>query len=356
MAELDNIVSVTITRESTAISTADFSIPAIVTTHNKFTARAQVYTDLDAVAGDFDSTDTAYIIASKMFGNDVRPSQIVIGRRQSDGTVLTPTVADNTLYSVTINGVTYTYTSGTSATATTIVTGLKSAIGTPTGITVGGTTTLTLTVTAPGTAWTYSNSSNLTAAPTAATETWADTLDAVVAQNNSWYGLVTESHVDADILAISAWVAAHRKIYGVSSQNTTVPTNATTDIASQLDALGYSRVFIVYLPTANTDYPEAAWMGSQITYTPGTNDWDFKQTQAGVTVSNLTDPQKAFLRGKNCNMYTTVAGVDIFQDGNMVNGSPIDEQIIVDWLYARLQEAVFFRLVNSLKVPLNIAA
>lgn len=355
MAEIDQIVQVTITRESTAISTASFNIPCAVATHTKFAARAQAYTDMDAVAEDFDSTDSAYILASKLLGNDVRPASIVIGRRQVDSATFTPTVADNTQYTVTLNGTTYNFTSGTSATATTIVTGLKAAIGSPTGITVTGTTTLILTVTVPGSAWTVTSSSNLVQVNTTPTETWADTLDAVAATNDTWYGLVTETHVDADILAIAAWVASKRKLYGTSTQNTTVPTNSTSDIASQLKALGYSRVYIVYLPTANTDYPEAAWMGSQITYTPGNNTWNFKQTQAGVTVSNISDSQRAFLRGKNCNMYTTVAGVAQFQDGKVVNGGWIDETIIIDWLYARLQEAVFFRLVNSLKIPFTRA-
>lgn len=355
MAELDQIVQVTITKESTAISTASFNIPAVVAAHTKFASRTQVYTDMDAIAEDFHSTDKVYIIASKLFGNDVRPASIVVGRRQVDSSTFTPTVADNTQYTVTLNGTAYNFTSGVSATATTIVTGLKTAIGTPTGITVSGTTTLVLTVTTPGSAWSVSSSSNLVQVDTAPTETWAASLDAIVQENNTWYGLVTESHVDADILAIAAWTATKRKIYGASTQSTTVPTNATTDIASQLDALGYDRTYLVYLPTADSQYPEAAWMGSQITYTPGNNDWDFKQTQAGVTVSNISDAQRAFLRGKNCNMYSTVAGVDIFQDGNMVDGTPIDETIVVDWLYARLQEAVFFRLVNTLKIPFTRA-
>ena len=31
----------------------------------------------------------------------------------------------------------------------------------------------------------------------------------------------------------------------------------------------------------------------------------------------------------------------------------ITEQIVVDWTYARMQEQIFFRLINTLKVPMT---
>ena len=354
MAELDNIIQIQITRESTPVTTASFATPMVLTTHTKFSERARTYTDIDGVAADFDSTDKAYIIAQRIFGQSgARVPSIVIGRRQVDEVTLTPTVANNATYTVTINGVDYTYLSDANATAAEITAGLDTAIGSPTGITATDNTgTLTVEVTTPGTAWSITVSSNLTQANVTPTETWVEALDAVTAVNDVWYALVAETHVEADQNALAAAIQARRKIYGTSTQDTNVPTSATTDIASDLKAAGMGRTFIVYLPTADTEYPEAAWIGSQLAYTPGSNDWDFKRG-ALVTVGNLTDTQRTFLRGKNCNMFTTVGGVNIFQDGNMADGLPTDEQILTDWLYARLQEGVFFRLINSLKVPMT---
>lgn len=354
MAEIDNIISIQISRESTPVSVASFQIPMILTTHTKFSERARTYTDFDAVAADFDSTDKAYVIAQRIFGQSgARIPSVVIGRRQVDEVVLTPTVANNQVYTVTINGVDYTYTSDADATAAEITAGLDTAIGSPTGITVtDGTGTLTVEVTTPGTAWSIATSSNLTQANTTPTETWVDALDAVTQANSTWYALVAETHVQADVLALAAAIQTRRKIYGTSTQDPAVPTSGTTDVGYLLDAGNYGRTFIVYLPTADTEYPEAAWIGSQLAYTPGSNDWDFKRG-ALITVSNITDSQRAFLRGKNVNMYTEVGGVDIFQDGNMADGLPIDEQVLVDWLYARLQEGIYFRLINSLKIPMT---
>lgn len=357
MSELDQIIQITLTRESTPVATASFQIPLILAAFTNFSERTRTYTDFDAVADDFSSTDKVYTIAQKLFGQSTVgavPPSIVVGRRQVDSVTFTPTVADSTAYTVTLNGIVYTFTSGVGATATTIVTGLKAAIGSPTGITVTGTTTLTLAATVAGTAWSVIASVNLVAVNAAPTETWADALTAVSDDNDVWYALVTETHTSADVQALSAAIQARRKIFGTSSQDTVVPTTGTTDIAYILDSISAGRTYGVYLPTADVEYPEAVWMGSQLAYTPGSNDWDFKRG-VGATVSKLNDTARVNLRAKNMNMYTTVGGVNVFQDGNMFDGTPIDQVIIEDWLYARLQEQIYFRLVNTLKIPMTNA-
>lgn len=351
MSELDSIVQITITRESAAIATASFQIPLVLSTHTRFSERARTYTSITSVAEDFATTDQAYIIAQKLFGQSTVgavPPSIVIGRRQVDEVTFTPVVADNTTYTVTLNEVPYTYTSGTSATATSIVTGLKTAIGTPAGITVSGTATLVVEPTTPGTAWSVKASSNLTQANTPPTESYVDALSAVTLVNDVWYALVADTHVASDVLSLATAIQSRRKIFGTSTSDSNF--TSPTHIGAQLKNDSLGRTFWVYLAEADTDYPEAAWIGAQLPYTPGSNDWDFKRA-AGVTVSNISDNQRVNIRAINGNMYTTVAGLNMFQDGNMADGTPNDEVVFIDWLYARLQEAVFFRLANSLKVP-----
>lgn len=357
MSELDNVIQITLTRSSTPVTVASFQIPLILAAFTNFSERTRTYTDFKSVTADFSSSDKVYTIANQLFGQSTVgavPPSIVVGRRQVDSVTFTPTVVDSTAYTVTLNGVVYTFTSGVGATATTIVTGLKAAIGSPTGITVTGTTTLTLAVTVAGTAWSVKSSTNLVAVNAAPTETWANALTAVSDSNDVWYALVAETHTAADVQALSAAITASRKIFGTSSQDIVVPTTGTTDIASTLKAISAGRTYGVYLPTADAEYPEAVWMGSQLAYTPGSNDWDFKRG-VGATVSKLNDTARVNLRTKNMNMYTAVGGVNVFQDGNMFDGTPIDQVIIEDWLYARLQEQIYFRLVNTLKVPMTNA-
>lgn len=352
MSELDNIVQITITRETAAIAVASFQIPLILSTHTRFSERARTYTDITSVAEDFATTDQAYIIAQKLFGQSTVgavPPSIVIGRRQVDEVTLTPTVANSTVYTVTINGTPYTYTSDATATAAEITAGLDAAIGSPAGITVTDNTgTLTVEVTTPGTGWSISTSTNLAVAFTTPTETYVDALAAVTVVNDVWYALVADTHVVADVMALATAIQARRKIFGTSTSDSNF--TSPTHIGAQLDADSLNRTFWIYLAQADTDYPEAAWIGAQLPYTPGSNDWDFKRA-AGVTVSNVSDNQRTNIRAINGNMYTTVAGLNMFQDGNMSDGTPIDEIVFIDWLYARLQEGIFFRLANSLKVP-----
>lgn len=357
--QLNDIVEVFITRESAAIETASFNIPAILATFTNFSERARVYTSLTAVQDDFASTSNVYKMASKLFGQQLRPSQIVVGRRQVDGVDGSiATVANSTTYTVTINGTAFAYVSDSSATAIEIAAGLKTAFDAApvSGITFTDNLdgTFEVDVVTPGTAWSITASTNISLVNKTPTETLTDAIAAVEGENDTWYALTCESHVDADILEVAAAIQAREKIYFTSTSAAAVPTTSTTDVASQLFDLNYDRVAIVYLPTADTDYPECAWVGYQLQEVPGSNDWNLKSV-TGVTVSKLTDTQKTNLRNKNCNFFIRKAGLELFQDGDTSSGFPIDETIFLDWLKANLQESVFFRMANIKKIPFTRA-
>lgn len=358
MSELDQIVQLQLTRGSTPVETASFQIPGILATFTNFSERTRTYTDIDGVGEDFRTTDPVYILASKLFGQSTVgavPPSIVVGRRQVNTVNGSVTVQNSTPYTVTINGTTYSFTSDVSATAIEIIAGLDTAVGTsPVGVTFTDNLDGTFTVgpTVAGTPWSFRASPNVTLANSTPTESYADAEVAMNEDNGTWYALFPDTHEEADVIALSNVIVAQRKIMGTSSQDPAVITSGTTDIAALLSLASAGRTYGVYLPTADTEYPEAAWAGSQLAYTPGSNDWDFKRA-VGVTVSKLSDTARVNLRNKNMNMYTRVGGVNIFQDGNMFDGSPIDEIIGIDWLYARLQEGIYFRLINSLKIPMT---
>ena len=268
MSKVNRIVDVQISRETTQINTASFSIPLILVTaavDADVTDRVLTFTDLDSVGEEFGTSSSAYIIAGKLFGQTLKPTEIKVGIRLS-------------------------------------------------------------------------------------TETLVAALATIRGVDDTWYALVSESHTAADVLALAAYIQANYKIYGTSTNDVVTPTSGTTDIGSQLEALGYDRTFVVYSATANADYPEAAWIGSQLAEVPGSNTWAFKQG-AGVTQGNLSSGQITFLEGKNVNYFTDIGGVNIFMTGAMANGTWIDEMVFVDWLRARIQEGIFFRLINKKKIP-----
>lgn len=360
MSDLDDVVRIVLTRESTAVATASFQIPLILGTFTNFSERTRVYTSIDGVNDDFDSDDAVYQMALKLFSQSTVgavPPSIVIGRRQVDevnGSVAT--VSNSTVYTITVNDTSYTFTSDASATATEIVAGLKTAydLDPETGITFTDNLdgTYDIAVASPGTAWSVSTSSNLSLVNATPTETWVEALDAVEDENDSWYLLVATTQDKADQEALSDAINARRKIYGLSSSDAVAPTTGVTDIGYILDAKSAGRTYGVYLPTAATDFPEAVWAGSQLSYTPGSNDWDFKRG-VGATVSRLSATQITNLKAKNWNYYIPKGGVNVFMNGDMFDGTPVDQVIVEDWLYARLQEGIYFRIINSLKIPMT---
>lgn len=333
MSDLDDVVQVVIFDQTTAITTASFQIPLVLSTFTNFSERTRTYTSITQVGEDFASTDPAYVVASKLFGQSgvlgAMPPSIVIGRRQVDsvdGSVLT--VANATTYTVTINGTNFSIVSDGDATATEIVTALKAEydLAPVTGITFTDNLdgTFVVAVVTPGTAWSFAVSSNLSYTHVTPTETWVEALEAVEQENDTWYALFSTTQVLADQEALSDAIQAREKIYGISSADTVAPTTGITDIGYVLNAKNNNRTYGVYLPTAATEYPEAAWAGSQLAVTPGANDWDFKRA-SGVTVSSLTSTQITNLKNKNWNYYISKHGVSVFQNGDMFGGAFIDQ-------------------------------
>lgn len=353
---LDDVVRVVILDGSTAIATASFQIPLILATFTDFAERARTYTNISQVGADFPSTSNAYLMAQQLFGQTsvlgAPPPSIVIGRKQVNEVTLTPIVANNSVYTVTVNGTAYSYTSDDSATPEEITAGLDAAI-IATGVNVVDEEgTLTVSPSTPGDNWSVSVSSNISKVDGESTESWVEALEAVEVENDSWYLLLAETQVAAEQEALAAAIQAREKIYGLSSADPVAPTTGTTDIGARLNAKSASRTFGVYLPTAGTEFPEAAWAGSQLAVTPGANDWDFKRA-SGVTVTKLSPTQITNLKNKSWNYYTAKGGVNIFQNGDMFDKKPIDIQVGKDWLKARLQEGIYFRIINSLKIPMT---
>ena len=365
MSDLDDVVSIILTRESTAVATASFQIPLVLATFTNFPERTRTYTSFSGVAADFKDGQPVYEIANQLFGQSTVgavPPSIIVGRRQVDSVAGSiATVSNSTVYTLTISGpssvtpTVFSFTSDATATAIEIVAGLKAAF---TAAPVTGVTftdildgTFTVAPTTLGSKWSIVPSKNISLVNTA-TETYTNSLNAVNAENDGWYLLVADTQDKVIQEALSDRVQAERKIYGLSSSDVVAPTTGVTDIGYILNAKSAGRTFGVYLPTSATEYPEAVWAGSQLAYTPGSNDWDFKRG-VGATVSKLDATQLTNLKDKSWNHYIQKGGVNVFMDGNMFDKTPIDQVIVEDWLYARLQEAIYFRIINSLKIPMT---
>lgn len=352
MASLSEIINIQISRETTAVAQTDFNVPLFVAAHTKFIERARKYTELTGVAEDFDATDAAYKAAALLFGQALRPTSIVIGRRQVPSVIASITgVTTGAVYTLTINGTNFTVTAQALDTAIDVAADLKTAYDAQaiTGITVTDNLDGTLTV-ASTVAWSFLTTANIEVSNNPATEAWGDTINAIVEEDDSWYALTAEARTKTDILAIAATIEAQKKIYVVSTADADVKTTLTTDVLSALKELGYQQTAYLFSEDAATTFPECAWVGYQLQEQPGSNTWTYKQL-AGVTVSNLSATASTNIRNKNGTTYEVIGGVNRTYGGAMVGGEWIDVMIFVHWLEARMKERLWFRMANSKKIP-----
>ena len=72
MTTINDIVNVSITRETRSIQRASFAIPCFITSHVQFSDRAKEYNSIDEVTADgFATTSNVYKAASKYFSQEV---------------------------------------------------------------------------------------------------------------------------------------------------------------------------------------------------------------------------------------------------------------------------------------------
>lgn len=447
---INDIITINITRETAKLTRAGFGTPLVFGEHAKFDLGelARVYNNITAVAEDFATSDEEYKAAAKLFGQEVSPTQIIIGDRGANAiqkmTATVDTVENNTDYYAYINGTEFKITSDADATAIeiagllvaainggsepvtatdnadgtyycvsdvsgdffTFTTGTRQSITQVTVVTVNTATAETdyltkintskFIVTSDATPTVIEIAGSLVTAinagpePVTATDNadgtydleadaagsqfniWVDArqsiagdrpnvnvaseLSALRIENDDWYGLVltrsaTETTQIQDIKQASEYMEPLMKLYAPCIDEATIPTVSTGDVATYIKGKAYDETIGVFYSTDEENYPEAAWFGLQLPKDPGSTNWKF-QTLAGITADNLTAAQVAYLRGKNCNFYETVGGVNtITGEGNVASAEYIDIIRGAHWLGQRMAEGIFTLLVNSEKVP-----
>lgn len=355
---LAEIVNVQISIDNAAVQRASFGTMMFLGLHKAFAETNRTYSTVQGLLDDgFAATSQEVAVATAVFSQAVTPTQLIIGRRQTDTNVISVgTVADNTNYTVTIDGTPYTFDSGVAATNITIAAGLTALID-PADPTVDVTNnldgTFDLNPTVASTAYAVSTTANLTQAPdVAGADTLTATISAIRQTNDVWYALTAHSHVVADVLEVAGVIETLKKIYLYSSSDADILTTAGTDIFTQLAALSYARTAGLYDPDADSAFPEAAWLGVMLPKDPGSATWAFK-TLVGQDADPLTQTESTNARAitKNGNTYELIGGVSITRYGTVHEGEFLDVIRGVDWLESRMTERIFGKLVSVDKIP-----
>lgn len=361
MAQIDNVVTVNVTKSTSVPTREGFGTPLCMVYHTVTADVLRSYGSVKALTdAGFPSTHPAVKMATAIFSQNPRPSQIMIGKR----TIFTQTI--ELVPKVTTAGFHYQFTvvapDGTSwdidytvlaaATVATICTALTPLIDNANAdiTTTDGTTKITMTC-AAGKLFDLKNLpgphileiKDVTTDPGIAADLTAiEALD-----SNTWYGVLLDYAGKATAVAAAAWVQARRKLLGVDTTDSNcTDIGVTSDVGSTLKAAAYERTFTIFSQKHLLSYSAAAWMGVRFPTNPGKATWNLV-TLAGVTVSTLTDGQVSVLLGKNVNVYIPIAGLNSTQNGFTATGEFIDIMHGTDWLVARLKERVFGTLKGA---------
>ncbi len=357
---LDQIVSVSISRDVKTVSRVGFGVPLILGSNATFVERIRSYSDIAAVLVDFAATTAEHKAASSIFAQNPRPPIIKIGRVgvaiKMKVNIEPTTVVDSTLYKVTINGTDFDFTSGVGTSATLIVTGLLAAIagGSEPVTTTDNTTDFDIEADVAGVDFQISVNANQTLLSTSIySEDVSDALALIRDEDDDFYFVLMTSRTDSEIKDLSAAIELLTKFYMGATFDTDTLLVTETDVIGVLKGLNVDKTAILY-STENLTYPEAGWVGLMSPKDPGSVTWKFK-TIVGSVATNLTDTQKGNLKGKNGNIFNTVGGVDITEEGVVSSGEFIDIIRGTAFIEVNIQADVFQGLVSVDKVPFTNA-
>ena len=395
---VSDVVNVTINLSPLAAAQRNFGALLIVGSSDVIDTNERIrqYSDLDGVAEDFGTTTAEYLAADLFFSQSPQPSILYLGRwaqtatsgRLNGGVLSGAQQAITNFTSITngsmkidIDGATKTL-SALSFSAVTNLNGVASIIDTAI---VGASclwdsvsqrfviesdsTGVTSTVgyaSATGSGTDISAMLNLVTgvASSPVSGIAAETLLAAVQQladmSNDWYGLTVATSTapaTADHLAVAAFIegASQSHLYGITITNPSVlDSTVTSDLASQLKALGYERTFTQY--SSSSPYAVDSMYGRAFTVNFEANNTTitlkFKQ-EPGVAAETITESQAATLKSKNCNVFVNYNNdTAIIQEGVMANGYFFDEVHGTDWLQNAVQTDVYNLLYQSAtKIP-----
>lgn len=368
-APLSDHVLLTITKTGLGVTRAGFGTPMILSANAPWPQLVRTYQSTADVLVDFpDTSSPEFLVSQALFGQEISPPQIKIGRTLSKPTqkytLDNVVVVDNFEYSVQVEGegvtsTDATFTSGGGATSGTIAAGLVIALNGATGknyTAVGADFPIVVTGDAPG------NWFSLAVNQPDNFQIEQDHVDpgvvadivAISKVDDDWYGLLSLYNSKAYVLAIAAYIETVKKVYAVLSNSTesiVVDAGSGTDLLQTLASLNYSRTS-GWWHKSPASFLDGALFGRFLPTSPGASTAKFLKL-VGVVVSNLNATNRVNLSARNANYFSETAGVDITQEGHVVNGDYLDNTRNIDALDDDMSKSVFEGFVDADTVPFD---
>lgn len=389
MPDLSDIVQQSISASSATPQVPGFGLPLVLAQNVPagFTNRYREYSDESgAISDGFDANHPAVIALQVGFSQSPRPPLIGVGRRALKTTQSVKfTCGSNTagdVYSlnVIVDGVatpvTYTVPSSGSPTTSTVATAIAALMNVISGVASSASSAIITNTASAGagtliryTDWQVNNalSTNFILFDNSSDPGIATDLNAIRAENSSWYGLTVDSCSKAEITAAAAWAEANNVLCAQqSSDSAIVDSTSTTDIACVLQNAAYSRTGILTNLNDTQAFAGLAWQCKRFagSPTPGNDTWCYN-TLAGVTIDFLNETQFATLGAKSATGYVNIDGVNMTAAGGVQteksggkagSGEFFDTLRFLDWVGANIQVGIFIGVTNGgtgLKTPMT---
>jgi hypothetical protein len=364
---LDSVVVVNIDRETRLPTQRGFGVPAILSTEaNSLLADRVTTFDIvtaleDLVAAGFTTSSQTYKAAAALASQRPRVEEFKVIKQAASVAqveVVTIEVVANAFdYIVTLDGVAYEFTSDADATDVEIQAGLIALLNplAKVNAVATGTDQITITAANAGEGFSISVGDNLSVAQSAANLGPVEEIISARDIDDNWYFLLDTTHTPLQVKLIAAYIETQIKMYAYQTDDanskSVVEGSDSTSLMKVLKTAGYDRTFGIWVPTADLgEYKIAAWVGLMAPKDPGSATWKFK-TGRGITSDSFTTQEKTNIKGKNGNIYITIAGVDMFEEGKVASGEFVDIIVGTDWIQSRIQEEVFALFVAEDKVP-----
>lgn len=372
MPDLTDFVSTSISASSATPQVPGFGKPLVLAqdTPAGFTNRYREYSSTaGAIADGFASTSATVTALGQIFAQNPRPPVAGVGRRANKTTqsiqFTLGSVTAGDVYSLTVvntaTGVATTVTRTSTGVPATDATAYAATIAAVTGFAASAASAV-ITVTASGGAgkiqqfknWTVNGapSTNFALFDNSSDPGIAADLNAIVAENTSWYGFSVDSKSKAEILAAAAWAETNKKLLvQQSSDSECIDSVSTTDVMYAVQSAAYQYTAIIY--NGNDTFADAglAWQAFRFasTPTPGSDTWSYN-TLSSITPDVLTETQFAAVGTKNGTAYVSVDGVNYTAAGSVANsksggktgsGVFLDTRRFRDWQLSDINLSVY---------------
>lgn len=382
MAEWLPIVQVDITLNTTGSTREGFGLPLFVATTDAFPERVKTFASLEdmmaTVPAFADETSAVYKAAVKLWAQTPKVTQFSVARRDMQyllsiadapqaGQSFSVQLSGSKDGGVTVVNSTVSVNATSGQDAGDIFAALQTAIqndatfGSMVTATISGSDDLArllIKTTDPDNIFVKASvqANSPVTNQISALDNPADFITRIREYDDTWYFIALEERNSQTIIDLATLIGAMRKIFFTATSLTaalqgTVLSNAT-DWVAKLAQDKQPRVVVLWHHTAESDYPEMAYIGYGAPYDAGSISWSNAQLD-GVGYSQqvngrpLNAGQKAALETRNCNYVDYDGGLSVVRHGKVSSGQWIDIVRGADWMQYDLTTSLRDLLVNQ---------